>query len=158
MMNEKKERNYRLALPFTYLWIGFVCAISFMEAWIKFRAPGVTLPIGLGIGSLVFSALNKMEWLFALLIALDISLISRYRSRKAFFLFSTALLLLVIQTIWLLPALDARIDLYRKGMEVPESPLHFMYIGAEVLKVASLILLGIHLIKLTEFRTITYKN
>jgi len=38
----------------TFVWIGFVCAISFMEAWLKFRAPGITVPLGLGIGRLVF--------------------------------------------------------------------------------------------------------
>ena len=49
-----------------FLWSGF-CAISFMESWLKFRAPGVSLPIGLGIGKLVFNALNKMEWVFAVI-------------------------------------------------------------------------------------------
>ena len=43
----------------SFLWIGFICAISFMETRLKFRAPGVTLPIGLSIGKLVFRALNK---------------------------------------------------------------------------------------------------
>ena len=43
-----------LAFAVIYLWIGFVCAISFMEAWLKFRAPGVNLQIGLGIGRLNF--------------------------------------------------------------------------------------------------------
>lgn len=49
----------------TFLWIGFVCAISFMEAWLKFQAPGITVPLGLGIGRLVFNALNTVEWVFA---------------------------------------------------------------------------------------------
>lgn len=40
-----------------------------MEAWLKFRAPGITLPLGLGIGKLVFNALNKMGWLFLVIIA-----------------------------------------------------------------------------------------
>ena len=41
--------KYTLAILSTFIWIGFVSAISFMEAWLKFRASGVTLPIGLGI-------------------------------------------------------------------------------------------------------------
>ena len=49
-----------IALICTFLWIGFVCAISFMEAWLKFRAPGISVPLGLGIGRLVFNALNKV--------------------------------------------------------------------------------------------------
>lgn len=42
-------------------WVGLVCAISFMEAWLKFQAPGVTLTIGLSIGMKVFTALNRVE-------------------------------------------------------------------------------------------------
>jgi hypothetical protein len=45
----------------TFTWLGMVLAISFLEAPLKFRAPGVTIPIGLGIGRLVFRALNAVE-------------------------------------------------------------------------------------------------
>ncbi|MGB0437686.1 MAG: hypothetical protein ACPGIJ_12045, partial [Mycobacterium sp.] len=51
-----------------FTWLGMVLAISFVEAPLKFRAPGVTLKIGLGIGRLVFRALNTMEVLLALTI------------------------------------------------------------------------------------------
>jgi hypothetical protein len=51
-----------------FFWAGFVCSISFMEAWLKFRAPGVTLPVGLSIGKLVFTALNRMEWVFVFIL------------------------------------------------------------------------------------------
>ena len=44
-----------------FVWLGMVLAISFLEAPLKFRAPGVTLQIGLGIGRLVFGALNAVE-------------------------------------------------------------------------------------------------
>ena len=43
-----------------------VLAISFLEAPLKFRAPGVTIPIGLGIGRMVFRALNLAEITLAL--------------------------------------------------------------------------------------------
>jgi hypothetical protein len=45
----------------TFTWLGMILAISFLEAPLKFRAPGVTIPIGLGIGRLVFRALNLAE-------------------------------------------------------------------------------------------------
>lgn len=38
-----------------------VLAISFLEAPLKFRAPGITVPLGLGIGRLVFQAFNAVE-------------------------------------------------------------------------------------------------
>jgi hypothetical protein len=48
------EQGLALAVPF--LWLGMVLAISFLEAPLKFRAPGITLALGLGIGRLVFRA------------------------------------------------------------------------------------------------------
>ena len=44
-----------------FVWLGMVLAISFLETPLKFRAPGITLPLGLGIGRLVFRALNTTE-------------------------------------------------------------------------------------------------
>jgi uncharacterized membrane protein (DUF485 family) len=131
-----------LALASVFLWIGFVGAISFMEAWLKFRAPGVTLPIGLGIGRLVFAALNKVEWVFALIIA-----ISAFRNRRQAIPMQTGLLLgaiaiLIIQTAWLLPGLDARAELHISGASVPHSNLHIYYVAAEGLKMVCLVLLG----------------
>jgi hypothetical protein len=41
-----------IATAVTFTWLGMVLAISFLEAPLKFRAPGVTIPIGLGIGRL----------------------------------------------------------------------------------------------------------
>jgi hypothetical protein len=135
------------ALPVTFIWIGFVSAISFMEAWLKFRAPGITLPLGLGIGSLVFKALNLMEWLFALLIAARFILNRRRERRSSVTQYGGIMILLLIQTLWLLPALDARIPLYQQGLEVPSSPLHIYYVVAELFKVTLLIIVGIGFLK-----------
>ena len=57
-----------IAVALTFVWLGMVLAISFLEAPLKFRAPNVTLQIGLGIGRLVFRALNTVEVGFALVI------------------------------------------------------------------------------------------
>ena len=40
-----------------FLWAGFICAISFMESWLKFRAAGLTLPVGLSVRKIVISVL-----------------------------------------------------------------------------------------------------
>ncbi|MFI5451378.1 hypothetical protein ACHMWN_04400 [Pedobacter sp. UC225_61] len=135
-----------IGFGFICIWIGFVGAISFMEAWLKFKAPGVTLPIGLGIGRLVFAALNKMEWV-AFLIAF-ISLVqfkAKWKSVEMFLLFAAGIL--IVQTIWLLPALDARAELYITGDTVPPSNLHFYYVAAEGLKMITLITIAISLLK-----------
>ena len=141
--------KHPIILIVTFLWVGFVGAISFLQAWIKFRAPGVTIPIGLGIGRLVFSALNKVEWFFAIIIGANL-LISKTR----FFsiqntLYFIAVLLLLLQSFWILPLLDARAELIIEGKTLPTSYLHFYYVGMEVVKIACLLLFGIKLFKKT---------
>jgi len=138
--------QYPVAAISTFLWIGFVGAISFMEAWLKFRAPGITLPLGLGIGKLVFNALNKAELAFAMAIVVNL-LLSGVIWKWKHFLLLIPIVLLLIQTIWLLPALDTRADLHIQALPVPPSNLHFYYVGIEVVKVICLFIFGITLFK-----------
>jgi len=132
-----------LSLISTFLWIGFVCAISFMEAWLKFQVPGITVPLGLGIGRLVFDALNKVEWVFAIAIIFSGSIAEKKWLSFKNLAFVIPLLLLVMQTFWILPALDARAELVINEQILPPSNLHFFYIGMEIVKIASLITFGI---------------
>lgn len=41
----------QVAVPF--IWFGMIGAISFMEAPLKFQAPGITLSLGLSVGRLI---------------------------------------------------------------------------------------------------------
>jgi hypothetical protein len=141
------ELKYSLAVSSIYLWIGFVCAISFMEAWLKFKAPGVTMPIGLGIGRLVFSALNKVEWIFAIAIIVNLLLSKEEVFTQRNFAFLLPLLVLGIQTLFLLPALDRRAELYIQRQPTPPSNLHMYYIGVEAIKVISLFIFSIRLFR-----------
>lgn len=138
-----------LSLISTFLWIGFVCAISFMEAWLKFQAPGITIPLGLGIGRLVFDALNKVEWVFAIAIIFSGSVVTEKWLRFKNLAFVVPLLLLFMQTFWVLPALDARAELVINEQILPPSNLHFFYIGMEIIKIVALITFGI-----SHFKTI----
>jgi len=140
-----------IAVVSVFLWIGFVCAISFMEAWLKFQAPGITLPLGLGIGRLVFSMLNKIEWVFALAIAIQLVIHKTPLLSAKTIAFLVPLALLFIQTLWLLPALDARAEMYIQDTTPPASNLHFYYAGAEVIKVICLLIYGITLFKKTDY-------
>jgi len=138
-----------LSLISTFLWIGFVCAISFMEAWLKFQAPGITVPLGLGIGRLVFDALNKVEWVFAIAIIFSGSIAKEKWLSFKNLAFVIPLLLLFMQTFWVLPALDARAERVINEQLLPPSNLHFFYIGMEILKIIALIIFGI-----SHFKTI----
>jgi uncharacterized membrane protein (DUF485 family) len=134
-----------VAVICTFVWIGFICAISFLEAWMKFRAPGVTLPIGLGIGRLVFGALNKIEWVFAIAILVSIYTKPAITVLKSKIPLLLTIVILATQTIWLLPALDARAELHITGQHVAPSNLHIYYVIAEFVKVIALTIFGIKL-------------
>lgn len=140
-------RSKKIIIATLFIWIGFVCAISFMEAWIKFRAEGITLPLGLSVGRLVFYALNKVEIVLSIvtLTALFFNQNQFTKPQKLFIYITITLLLL--QTFWLLPQLDARAALHIQGADVPNSYLHFYYVAMEVVKVVCLSICGIKLLK-----------
>ncbi len=137
--------KYPLIVAVVFLWIGFVCAISFMEAWLKFRAPGVNLSIGLGIGRIVFNALNKVEWVFALAILVNLLISKHSMFTTNHVLFYIPFILLLMQTVWLLPALDIRAQMHIDGKIVPPSHMHLYYIAIEITKVVCLFIFSIKL-------------
>ena len=145
------SKTIKIAVPF--IWFGMVLAISFMEAPLKFQAPGIDLSLGLGIGRLVFFALNKMEIVCGILL-----LFAFWRGRSNSHLetgsLGLAMLILVLETVWLLPALDARAELVISGAEPPFSRMHIVYIVFDAVKLIALITLGIatarHYLKETE--------
>ncbi|MFV0266780.1 MAG: hypothetical protein ACK5HT_06560, partial [Draconibacterium sp.] len=94
-----KDKNYAWAIAAVFIWIGFVGAISFMEAWLKFRAPGITVALGLGIGRLVFQVLNKIEMVLAVVVIVTFLWQKIPLHRKGGVLFLVALGVLVLQTV-----------------------------------------------------------
>lgn len=134
-----------VALIAAFVWVGFVCAISFLEAWLKFRAPGVTIPIGLGIGRLVFGALNKVEWILAIAVLADLFL--HRPNRQTALWIGLPLIVLFLQTFWLLPALDVRAESIIQGGVTTHSNLHFVFVAFEIVKVTGLVLFGTSLFR-----------
>jgi hypothetical protein len=133
-----------VAVAVTFVWLGMVLAISFLEAPLKFRAPNVTLQIGLGIGRLVFRALNTVEVAFAIVI-LAVVVDGPMPTRVAI-AFAVAFAALAIQLIAVRPRLTRRSDQVLAGSEVPRSRAHYVYIGLEVVKAVALIVAGILLL------------
>ena len=77
---------HAVAVAVVFVWLGMVVAISFIEAPLKFRAPGVSLQVGLGIGRLVFRALNAAEVALAvpLLMSIPSMVASLGRCKRVF--------------------------------------------------------------------------
>ncbi|MEU1962889.1 hypothetical protein [Nocardia sp. NPDC019304] len=123
------------------LWLGMVLAISFLEAPLKFRAPGVTLPLGLGIGRLVFRALNTVEAVLAALLVLAALIVAPGTATWVWL--GIAAVVLAVQIVAVRPPLSRRSDRVLAGEDLPRSHAHYWYIGLEVVKVAALIGLAI---------------
>jgi hypothetical protein len=125
-----------------FTWLGMVLAISFLEAPLKFRAPGVTVPLGLGIGRLVFTALNRVELVLLLVVAGGLLLAP---ARPVLVLVAAALAaaLLAVQLGLVRPALNRRSERVLAGEALPRSRTHLYYVVLEGAKVLALVLLGV---------------
>lgn len=132
------------ASALTFVWLGMVLAISFLEAPLKFRAPGVTIPVGLGIGRLVFRALNAVEAVLAVVVIAAIAVGGPPVGISA--LTAVVAVLLLVQLAAVRPYLNRRSDRILAGEELPRSRSHFWYVGLEFLKVIALIVLGVGLL------------
>jgi hypothetical protein len=122
------------------VWLGMICAIA-MEAQLKFRAPNVTREIGLGIGKLVFTALNRVECAIALVLA--VAFFAFASSKTARVIFGVIILILAAQTVWLIPNLIERIDLITSGQNPANSSVHIFYIAFEICKLILLLVLSV---------------
>ncbi|MCV7101873.1 hypothetical protein [Mycobacterium palustre] len=136
-----------VAVAVTFVWLGMVLAISFLEAPLKFRAPNVTLQIGLGIGRLVFRALNTVEVVFALVIvAIVAGSTERPAPARIVAALAVAIAALAIQLVAVRPRLARRSNQVLAGSDGPRSRAHYVYVGFEVVKAVALLVAGILLL------------
>ena len=108
-----------------FLWAGLVVGVSFLEAPVKFTAPKVTRKIGLDVGRRVFAALNRAE-LGVGTIGLIAFLFARPEGTVRWWLGGVAVALLM-QTLWLLPALRRQARGIIDGERERASP--FLHVG-----------------------------
>jgi hypothetical protein len=132
-----------LAAALAFVWLGMVLAISFLEAPLKFRAPGITVPLGVGIGRLVFRALNVAEGVLAAVLLVS-ALIAR--NRVPVVLVVVLCVVLAIGALVLRPLMDRRVSSGRSAERMPRHSLHYWYIGLEIVKVGLLIVVGVQVL------------
>ncbi len=128
-----------VATAVTFVWLGMVLAISFLEAPLKFRAPEVSLRIGLGIGRLVFRALNTVEAVLA--VALVVAII--IASAPVRIVIATVV---VVAVLVVRPRLTRRSDRILAGADAPRSRSHYAYVVLETMKASALIVIGVLLL------------
>lgn len=130
-----------VAVAALFVWLGMVLAISFLEAPLKFRAPGVTLQLGLGIGRLVFRALNASEAALALVVVVAFAV--HRPPLGAAIGAAVALAALLVQVALIRPRLTRRSDAVLAGADGPRSHAHYWYVGSELVKVIALVSAGV---------------
>ncbi len=124
-----------------FIWLGMVLAISFLEAPLKFRARGVTLEIGLGIGRLVFRALNSVEAVLGAVVLSTVA--SSTAPGRTVVATATAVALLAVQLVVVRPRLTRRSDRrLLAGDPAPRSRAHAAFVAVETLKVLALATAG----------------
>ncbi|MFG2726082.1 hypothetical protein [Streptomyces canus] len=128
----------------TFVWLGMVLAISFLEAPLKFRAPGVSVRIGLGIGRLVFRALNIVECVLATVVVVAVA--AGDPPGRIVGWTVAAVVLLVGQLAVIRPRLNRRSDRVLAGEDLPRSRGHLFYVAFETAKVVALLGLGVTLL------------
>ncbi|PXX96855.1 hypothetical protein DF185_19640 [Marinifilum breve] len=133
----------------TFIWAGFILAISFMEAWVKFRAESLDTPTALDVGMHVFGALNFVERIFTAIML--VYLFVYYADKVVVVTGITIFTFIVAQSGYLLPELNEHAQLIMQGMQPEKSSVHIMYIVMEVIKLLALFVLGYRQVK-------TYKN
>lgn len=99
-----------------------------MESWIKFQATNITIKLGLGIGMLVFKALNIMEIAFSLIITAIF--INDFKKRKIEISYAYIIVIMIVltQTFWLLPKLNERAVFIIQDISVQKSNMHFLFV------------------------------
>jgi len=133
-----------VAVAVVFVWLGMVLAISFLEAPLKFRAPNVTLQIGLGIGRLVFRALNTVEVVFA--IVLVVTAAASPPPVRVSATLAVVFAALALQLGAVRPRLNRRSDKVLAGLDAPRSRGHYVYVGLEAIKALALAAGGILLL------------
>jgi hypothetical protein len=137
-----------------------VLAISFMEAPLKFHAPGVTLQVGLGIGRLVFRALNAAELVLSVVVL--VALQFEPPPARVTVALLVAVVVLAVQLVavrpWLTRRSDAVLaggegqDLSARDLSAPRASArgrsrgHYVYVGLELIKAIALLVSGILLL------------
>jgi hypothetical protein len=121
------------------LWLGLLMGVAFLATPAKFLAPSLSLPVALDVGRHTFHIFNKVEWvLAAILVMLPLGGGSAWPKLLAIF----AGLLVIVETVWLLPLLDLRVSLIIAGKTPSPADFHQLYIVMEVVKVLLLVVIA----------------
>lgn len=106
----------------------FILALSFVATPVKFLAPDIPVSHLLGVGRVTFRASLACE----VAILLPLAMLAKTNCRL---IVSAAAVILALQWVALMPALDARTTAVMAGEPVGPSSLHGWWIAADLVRV-----------------------
>ena len=121
-------------------WIGMLIGISFIATPVKFRVTSLTRPVALEVGRVTFHVFSRIEWLLVALLLGAEAMANGAAWRWPLAALVTAIVLL--QSTWLLPALERRVAGVISGERLAPSHAHQVYSVLEGLKLLALIAVG----------------
>lgn len=130
-----------------FVWFGMTAGISLLEAPVRFTAPALSREAALDVGRVVFAALNTAE--LAALILLLILVRAAGLARRLWAPCAALALILMAQSVWLLPELSERARQIVAGNEPAASMAHGLYATLEVVKLGLLLYTGFRALRLT---------
>ena len=128
-------------LVLSLVWLGLLLGVSFLATPAKFLAPSLSLAVALDVGRHTFRLFSMLEAGFAAA-ALLLALTAARQLRRLSMLAAALAVLVAIQVLWMLPALDARVELLLDGGRLVPSRLHTFYIAFDAAKCLLLMLVA----------------
>ncbi len=138
------SRNTPLQL-LAWTWLGMVVGVSLIATPAKFRAESLELEVALDVGRTTFGLFSWLQW--GLIIALVSLIAGAHQQGQAdqrhWLLVLGVGIILVAQSLWILPELNDRVAIVIAGDPLPGSPIHFIFAIFEGTKIVLLGLLGL---------------
>ena len=123
-----------------FTWFGLTAGVSVLATLAKFSAPSLSRPAAIDVGQVTFSALNKTEIL--MLVLLLILIRASGQAARWWYVGAVLALIVIAQSVWLLPELSERAAMIAAGTEPPASWLHGAYTSLELAKLGILFVTG----------------
>ena len=120
--------------------------VSLLATPVRFTATTLTRPVALDVGRVVFAALNKAEFVAFIILLIVVRMSGKAKELWAFC--GVLTLILMAQSIWLLPELSARTEQIIAGIEPGASIAHAAFSILELSKLSLLLYIGFRSLQL----------
>ncbi len=120
--------------------------VSLLATPVRFTATTLTRPVALDVGRVVFAALNKAEFVALIVLLIVVRMTGKAKELWAFC--GVLTLILMAQSVWLLPELAARTEQIIAGIEPGTSIAHAAYSILELSKLLLLLYMGFRSLQL----------